>query len=190
MQADRLPDDPRRVKHALKILDDDKNNRHPKRSPKIPPLERRDQHSRDPADHNSDVWDHRENDNEKTNQRRKIQAEQSERATDECSVNETDEQLTAEIRDDVTVNFGNRSRDLIFQRRRPQRQVILPTRFDARSLLQKKEQIDRNHDQAEKKTGDTEEPPNALLENVPNFVAPSRELVLDVNDDLLNVRLN
>src|ERR1051325_2047090 len=142
MQPDRLSDNPRRVKHALEILNDDKNNRDPKRSPKIAPLKRGNQHSRDPADHDSDVWDHGENDNEETNQWRKIQAEKRERATDEWPAHETDEQPTAEIRDDVTINFGNRGRDLILERRRPEAPSILPARFDSWSLFQKKKQID------------------------------------------------
>ena len=113
MQADGFPHNPRRVEHALKILDQNKNAGNDQWMKPVAPLKCRDQNRRHPANHNSDVRNHRQDDDEQADQWRKIQTEESERAANESSVNKAYEQLAPKIGNDVIVYLQQGGRDFI-----------------------------------------------------------------------------
>src|ERR1700730_10284104 len=75
MQPDGVADDARRVKHPFEILDNDKNNCHPKWMPPIAKLKRRDEDGRHPAKDDADVWNHRKDDDEHADERREVKSE-------------------------------------------------------------------------------------------------------------------
>src|SRR5207237_6073236 len=105
-----------------------------------------------------------------------VQAGEIERGADEGTVDQANEELTAEIRDDVFVDLFKDGGDFVFQRRVAQGQIFAPAFLDSGALFQKEEKIDRHHHQAEKDAGDAEETANALFEQRPNFFADVRQL--------------
>ncbi len=105
MKADGVSHDAWRVEHAFKILDSDENHRHPKRVPPIAPLKSRDQHSGDPTKNDADVRNHRQDYDENAYEWRKIKADKGQRTADESAVDQTDEQLTSKIGDDVMIDL-------------------------------------------------------------------------------------
>src|SRR2546430_2507293 len=132
MESDRFSDDARRVKHSFKILDDDEYGGDDERMGPIAPLERRDQDRRDPADHNSDVRNHGQNNDQETDERREVETKKSEDTSDQRPVDEADQQLAAKIGNDIIINLRQGSGDLVFQWRSAQRQIIFPPLFDSR----------------------------------------------------------
>ena len=96
------------------------------------------------------------------------------------AVNETNQKLTAEVSDDVVVDLREDRGHFIFQGRIPERKIFPPAPLDRRTFLQKEKQIDRHHDEAQQKTGHTEKPADALLEQRPDFLAEIRQLPLQV----------
>ena len=135
MQPDIISNNSRSVKYAFEILDDDENCRHNNGVRPVAPLKRGDQDGRYPADDDADVWNHRENDNERTNHWRKIQAENSQRRSDEDAIHQAHQKLAPEVRGDVTIDFRENIGDFISQGRRTQRQVFFPVLFDARLFV-------------------------------------------------------
>ena len=163
MEPDGVSDDPRRVKHAFEVLDDHENQCHVNGMAPVAPLKCGDHHGWNPANDDADVRDHRQNHNHHANQWREVKPKQCERASDQTTVHETDEELAAEIGDDVVINFRENFRDFVFERRVAQGQVIFPAAFDARPLLEQEKQIDRHEHETEKKPGKSEETADALF---------------------------
>ena len=135
MQPDIISNNSRSVKYAFEILYDDENQRHNDGVRPIAPLKCGDQDGWHPANDDADVRNHRENDNERTNHWRKIQAENSQRRSYEDAIHQAHQKLAAKVRGDVAIDFRQHIRDFISQGRRTQRQVFFPVLFDARLFV-------------------------------------------------------
>src|SRR5437868_10476377 len=96
MQSNRFLDNTRGVKHPFEILDGDEYNCDNQRMRPVAPLKCRNQNGWDPANHNSDVRNHRQDNDEQANQGREIKTEECERAPNKRSIDQTNEQLPAE----------------------------------------------------------------------------------------------
>src|SRR5450631_1406775 len=106
MKTDGITDNARGVEHSLEVLNDDENNCYPKWVPPISELKSGDEHGRHPAKHDADVRNHGQDDHEQPDKRREVQADENgQRAADKSSINQTDEQLTAKVGNDVTVDL-------------------------------------------------------------------------------------
>ena len=90
-------------------------------------------------------------------------------SADQDSVDHANQQLPAEISNDVTIDLQDDFRDFILQRRGTQWEVLLPALFNARALLEKEEQVDRYEDQAERNPVTPRKPPMLVLTIVQTF---------------------
>ena len=91
MQTDVIPDDSRSVKYAFEILYDDENERHNNGMRPVAPLKCGDQHSWYPADDDTNIRNHRQDDHHGADHWRKIQTENCERNADEYAIHQTHE---------------------------------------------------------------------------------------------------
>ena len=104
----------------------------------IAPLKGGDENGWHPADDDSDVWNHGKHNHHCPDQGRKIQAEQCQGSANENAINQTDQQLTAEVRDNIRVDLEYYRRHFVLQRRRSQRQVVCPSLLNSRLFLEQK----------------------------------------------------
>src|SRR6266404_6043714 len=135
VKTHRITDYARRKKHSFEVLDDDKNDGHPQGMPEVAPLKSGDEYRRNPANHDADVRDHRQDDNENTDERREIEAENCQSAADERAIDKTNEQLAAKVSDDVAIDLRQSLGQFVFERRSSQGQIIFPISLDRRSLF-------------------------------------------------------
>ena len=84
------------------------------------------------------------------------------------------------------IDLGQNFRDFILEGRLTKRQVVFPTAFDARSFLKEKKQIDRHQNEAEEKTGKTEEAANAFFEKVPKLLGQGGEVAFQIGDKFVD----
>src|SRR4051812_43119470 len=105
MKTDRVAHDSRRVKVTLEELNSEKDNGDPKWVRPVAPLKGGDKNSGNPADHDADVGDHRENDDEHADERREIETEEGEGAANKTAIHQTNEELSAKIGDDVVIDL-------------------------------------------------------------------------------------
>src|SRR5205809_8105102 len=105
MKADGVSDNTRGVEYSLKILHDDEVQCYSNRMRPISPLKNRDENCWHPADYNTDIRHHGQNNNQQTNERGEIETEKRECSTDEYAIYEANEQLPAKIRTDVIIDL-------------------------------------------------------------------------------------
>ena len=132
----------------------------------------RDQDGGNPAEDDPEIRDHRQGDDDQADERREVQTgrwEKSEQTADQKAVHQTDEQLAAEVGDDVAVDLGKGGRDFVFEWRIAQRQVFAPATLDRRAFLEEEERVNRHHHEAEEEAGHTEETTDACLHQRPEF---------------------
>src|SRR6266446_5770345 len=132
MQADRISHNTRGIEDTFEILYHDENQRYNNRMQPIAPLKSSNKNGWHPADNYPDVRDHRKDDNEQTNQRRKIEPDERQSGADKDAIHQTNKQLSPKISGDVLVDLRQCFRDFVLERRRAQRQVIFPSFFNAR----------------------------------------------------------
>src|SRR5439155_711193 len=105
MQSDIISDNTRSVKDAFEILYHDENSGHDHGMRPVAPLESGYENGWHPADDDADIRNHRQDDDEHTNQRRKIETENRQRRADQYAIHQTNQQLTSKVRCDVTIDF-------------------------------------------------------------------------------------
>src|SRR5690348_10297961 len=106
MQSDVRADNSRSVKNAFEILYQDENSGHDHGVCPVAPLKGRNDNGWYPADDDADIRNHRQDDNEHTNQRGKIETwPDGEHRPNEYAVDKTNQQLASKIRRDVTIDF-------------------------------------------------------------------------------------
>jgi len=86
------------------------------------------------------------------------------------------------------VDLGDGIRDFLFHRRWPQRQIFAPVFFNARPFLQKKEEIDRHHNEAEQETGDAEKAADTFLHDGPKFLRERGQITLEIRNYFFGFR--
>src|SRR5437588_10662523 len=132
----------------------------------ITPLGRGDDDGGNPAEHDSDVGNHGQDDDQSADERGEIQAWSRQKRKDgsnENAIDKADKELTAEISNDVAVDLHQHSRDFVFKRRIAKRKVLLPVPLDGRPFLQQEKEIDRHQNETEQETSKAEESANALF---------------------------
>ena len=98
--------------------------------------------------------------------------------------------MPAKIRDDVTVNLRQDICDFVFERRRAQRQIFLPSLGDVRTLFQKEKQIDRDENETEQEPEYAEKSADAFQEKVPKLLRQCGNVALQIGDLFFDVSLN
>src|SRR5438309_779450 len=101
----------------------------------IAPLRCGDQVSRDPADNNPEIMNHREDNNQTAKKWGEVKTKDSERRADQNAVDQRDQELPAEVSDDVAVDLRKRSSHFVFERGVAQREIFLPAALDRWPLL-------------------------------------------------------
>ena len=91
MQLDRISDNSGSVKHAFEILYHDENSSYDHGMRPVAPLKSCNENGRHPADDDADIGDHRQDDDEHTNHRRKIEAQNRERRPNDYAIHQTHE---------------------------------------------------------------------------------------------------
>src|SRR5687768_16768753 len=104
MQAHGISDDARRDENGLKILHHHKNERDEEWMRPVSPLPSGDEDGGNPAKHDADIRNHGQDHDEKPDERCEIQAAHIKGGANENAVDQANEQLAAEVGDDVAVD--------------------------------------------------------------------------------------